>query len=353
MRACLQTAAVCCAALLLLSACAGTHSRAAGNQAAAGGATSNDTVTVAAESNILTEAATDASNETAKTSITNRIVETFGVPSAEIIAMVSNAMAAALAQGVTVTPNQAVYEFKGFTDFNNATGVPYAISVYTDTAVAEATEYGYSSSALLSDYLFVNDPIERFNRTMFYADEGIYWYFLRPIGKGYAFVVPLHVRKGIRRMDNNFKVLPQSLNNLLQAKFKRGGIVFCRFLINSTLGLVGFYDPALAWFGMERYDEDTGQTLATWHVGPGCYVYLPIFGSMTVRDGLGSILDQALDLRTAIPVSGGTAAAMAIAKINNLTFVIFDVDRLLDDSLDPYSSVRSMWYLMRTAEIDY
>ncbi len=202
---------------------------------------------------------------------------------------------------------------------------------------------------MLSDILGISDPIEPFNRFMFKIDTTLFVYILNPLGKVYSFVVPGYFRKGFKRMDYNIQMPKRLFNNLLQAKFAGAGITFSRFLVNTTVGLVGFYDPAEAWFGWEKYDEDLGQTLGKWGVGPGFYVYLPIIGSTSVRDGLGGIVDDQMDPRAWIPFGG--SSIRFIMKFNNFTLDANDIEQQLEQYYDPYSLKKDFWYMKRTAEI--
>ena len=203
---------------------------------------------------------------------------------------------------------------------------------------------------LLSDKIGVKDSIEPFNRVMFVVDDVLFVYLISPIGKGYKFIVPHHFRKGISRMDYNIEMPKRLFNNLFQAKWKGAGISFSRFLVNSTIGLAGFYDPAKEWFGWEKYDEDFGQSLALWGVNSGSYVYLPLLGSYTVRDLGGAVVDLAMDPRNALiitPVYGVTV----FMKFNNITLKIDAIEQLKESYYDTYSLKKDFWYMKRTADI--
>ncbi len=208
---------------------------------------------------------------------------------------------------------------------------------------------------ILSDSFGVTDPLEQYwNRPMFWVDGVLYVGVLRPVGKGYAYVVPTYVRRGIKRMDYNIEFPRRTICCLLQAKVKGAGVEFSRFLVNTTVGLVGFYDPATDWLGMSTYDEDFGQVFGAWGIGPGCYLYVPlVLQGGTLRDGVGAVFDSATDPRGAIGfvVPGAGAAAVILFKFNNMTLDIDMYDRIKDENLDSYSYVRDMWYLVRTAKI--
>lgn len=223
--------------------------------------------------------------------------------------------------------------------------------VYIDSMALDADGQPDPNAPALSDTLGVSDPLERFNRVMFTADGAMYTYFFRPIGKGYAYVVPSYARRGISRMDYNIQMPKRVINTALQGKFKGTGIEFSRFMINTTLGLVGFFDPAKNWFGLETYDVDTGQTFAHWGMGPGFFFYLPVItGPTTLRDGIGQIFDDSLDPRGYTVFFIGTGVKI-LMKFNNLTMKMNEVDRLKAENLDPYNVTRDMWYLMRSSKV--
>jgi len=195
--------------------------------------------------------------------------------------------------------------------------------------------------------------MEGWNRVMFVIDEKLYTYFIGPLGKGYRYVVPIYARIGFSRMDHNIQMPKRLINNLLQGEFKGAGISFSRFLINTTVGLVGFYDPADEWFDFGKHNADTGQTMALWGVGDGCYVYIPLISSTsmsaTPRDLFGAVIDDQLDPRAWIPFGG--SSIRFLMKFNNMSLNIDTVERLQKENLDPYVIRRDIGYLMRKAEI--
>lgn len=135
-----------------------------------------------------------------------------------------------------------------------------------------------------------DDPFERFNRAMFTFNDTLDTYALKPLAQGYQAVTPQIVEDGIGNMFNNVGEVRNFANNLLQAKFHNAGVDTGRFLINTTAGLLGFFDVAKK-VGLPRNDEDLGQTLGVWGVSSGPYLVLPFFGPSTVRDGLAAIPD--------------------------------------------------------------
>lgn len=255
---------------------------------------------------------------------------------------------------VIVTEGEQDIGFRTSPPAESPSPAPRTISVYVDQVTYDALTRGDLGGPLVSDQLGVRDPLEGFNRVMFNIDGAIYVYFARPIGKGYAYVVPQYAREGIQRMDHNFEMPKRALSCLLQAKFGGAGIELSRFLINSTIGLAGFYDPARAWFGMQPREEDFGQAFASWGIGPGPYLYLPlVLQCGTIRDGIGAVFDSAADPRGALGfiVPGAGAGAIILFKFNNMTLRMDEIDRLKDENFDPYTYTRDMWYILRTAKI--
>ncbi|MBX2808890.1 MAG: VacJ family lipoprotein [Cellvibrionaceae bacterium] len=141
----------------------------------------------------------------------------------------------------------------------------------------------------------VIDPYEGFNRTMFAFNNGLDTYLLKPVAKGYQFIAPGFVEKGVRNFFANLFEVRNVVNAGLQGKGKKSLTYTGRFLLNSTLGVLGLFDVANA-VGLKKLEgEDFGQTLATWGVGSGAYLVLPFLGSSTVRDGFSIPADAIVD----------------------------------------------------------
>ncbi|WGK62886.1 VacJ family lipoprotein [Halopseudomonas sp. SMJS2] len=128
------------------------------------------------------------------------------------------------------------------------------------------------------------DPWEPVNRVVFRFNDTLDTYALRPVAQGYDRVMPTALNNGITNVFNNLGEPKNLVNNLLQGKFHDASVDLSRFLMNTTVGLVGMFDVATR-MGLQRNDEDFGQTLGAWGVDSGPYVMLPFFGPSTVRDG--------------------------------------------------------------------
>ena len=132
------------------------------------------------------------------------------------------------------------------------------------------------------------DPWEGFNRAVYSFNDTLDRYLLKPVAKGYLAITPAPVQTGIGNFFNNLGDFTTIINDLLQAKFFQAGQDSTRFLVNSTVGIVGLVDVG-SRIGLERHNEDFGQTLGYWGMGSGPYLMLPVLGPSTLRDGTGLI----------------------------------------------------------------
>lgn len=139
----------------------------------------------------------------------------------------------------------------------------------------------------------VYDPWEGFNRRVytfnFYFDEFLYL----PVVNTYEFITPNYVEDRISNFVDNVFEFNNFTNNLLQLKVKRTAVTLARFVVNTTVGIAGLWDPASKW-GMPRQKEDFGQTLGHYGVGNGPYIVLPVFGPSNLRDTTGLVADTVL-----------------------------------------------------------
>jgi len=135
------------------------------------------------------------------------------------------------------------------------------------------------------------DPWESFNRPVFVFNDKLDTYALKPLAKGYQAVTPQLVEDGVGNFFANVGEIRNFGNNVLQGKLHDAGVDTARFLFNTTIGVLGFVDVA-SHAGLQRNDEDFGQTLGAWGVGSGPYLMLPFFGPSNPRDAVGLIPDS-------------------------------------------------------------
>jgi phospholipid-binding lipoprotein MlaA len=141
------------------------------------------------------------------------------------------------------------------------------------------------------------DPFESFNRKMFVVNDKLDAYLIRPIAKGYQFIFPKPVQRGISNMFANMYDFSASVNGVLQFRLVGAGQSGGRFVVNSTLGFLGIFDVATR-MGIRPYRTDFGHTLAIWGARPGPYLMVPFFGPRTVRSGTGTIFDTYISIPT-------------------------------------------------------
>ena len=139
------------------------------------------------------------------------------------------------------------------------------------------------------------DPWERFNSVMFEFNRRVDRYVVKPVAQVYNFILPDRVQVGVSNFFHNVRFVPRFVNNLFQGKVKGAGLELGRFVVNTTLGIAGFFDVARDGFNWQTPDEDSGQTLGVYGVGPGPYLVLPLLPPLTVRDAVGYVVDLALD----------------------------------------------------------
>ena len=194
------------------------------------------------------------------------------------------------------------------------------------------------------------DPLAPFNEAMFTFNRKLDAYVVHPLGQTWANVAPLPARRSVRRFFNNANVIPRFANNLFQLRILDAGTEVSRFLINTTVGLAGFFDPADEWFGLKEHNNDFGLTLGRYGVGEGPYLMLPFFGPSDIRDTVGLAADGAMNpmsyllpLYISLPSRAAATAADAV-NYRSLNLTLFeDVDRY---AVDLYGAVQD-GYLQR------
>lgn len=199
----------------------------------------------------------------------------------------------------------------------------------------------------------VRDPWEGLNRNLYAVHDSVDRAVLEPVARGYRAVTPGPVRQGVVNFLRNLRSPVIFANDLLQGQISRAGTTAVRFGINSTVGIAGAFDPATR-MGLERHDEDFGQTLAVWGVGSGPYVFVPLMGPTTVRDGAGRIVDVAFDPLTWLEgedIETFRTTRTVVAGISAREQVLDTVDDIRQTSVDPYVTIRTSYGLLRQSAI--
>lgn len=210
------------------------------------------------------------------------------------------------------------------------------------------------------------DPWGPYNVVVFEFNYQFDRFVVKPAAQAYDFVMPDLVQRGLSNALHNIAVVPRLFNNLFQGKVKGAGLEVGRFLINSTIGVGGLFDPAKSEFGLETPVEDFGQTLGVYGVGPGPYLILPFFPPFTLRDAVGYATDIFLDPYTyfvfrnirlgqpALVEHEDTAAIGAIGRrvgetVNTRSLNLEKFEGVEETTVDLYSAVRNA-YLQKRAK---
>lgn len=195
-----------------------------------------------------------------------------------------------------------------------------------------------------------HDPYEGFNRSMFSVNEAVDKAVIKPVGQGYDKVVPLPLKASVGNFFGNAGDLWIGVNGALQGKFGDAGVDVSRLLINSTIGIFGLFDVA-SELGLEKHDEDFGQTLAVWGVGDGAFVFWPIIGPRTVRDTAGWGVDYFADpvgYTRSIPVRN----SMVALRFVDIRASLLPADKVVEEAaLDKYAYVRDAYLQRRRNQI--
>jgi phospholipid-binding lipoprotein MlaA len=196
------------------------------------------------------------------------------------------------------------------------------------------------------------DPYEDFNRQMFAFNDGVDRAVFEPVAKGYRAVTNEPVRGGVRNFLGNLGEPVTFANEVLQGKIGNAAGTVGRFVINTTVGIAGIFNPASA-IGIARTDEDFGQTLGAWGVGTGPYLVLPFLGSTNPRDLTGLGADIAMDPLNHAQFDGADAARIAVPAANGLAVreQVIETIESMRTQVDPYTTARRFYDRSRAAAI--
>lgn len=200
-----------------------------------------------------------------------------------------------------------------------------------------------------------NDPLELLNRFTFAFNLMLDTMVFQPVAAAYNFFLPVEVRNSVRNTVRNLRSPLILVNDLLQGELARAETTLVRFLLNSTIGVLGLFDVA-ADMGYPYHDEDFGQTLGAHGVGEGFYLVLPVLGPSNPRDGIGMLVDMYLDpmayAAEAADVEDFLLARTVAGGIDKRARNIDTIEDLKRDSIDFYARVRSLYRQSRVNEIN-
>ena len=187
---------------------------------------------------------------------------------------------------------------------------------------------------------YMPDPIEGFNRgSLSFTKPVIHW-GMRPLAKGWRFVMPSSARKCVGNFAYNIAFPARFVSLLLQGRPVNAGVETGHFVVNTTIGIAGFFDPATR-IGIPTYRQDVGMAFARWGAGHGFYFFIPLMGPSSGRDGLGRLFDMALTPVYFVPGLG------ALLHINAFSFRIDGWEALVKSERDLYLPIRALWAIQR------
>lgn len=204
-----------------------------------------------------------------------------------------------------------------------------------------------------------SDPLSGYNRIMTNFNDGAYEYVFLPVSNGYKYVVHEEIRSSIGKFFHNILYPVRLVNNLLQGKVQNSVEETGRFVINTTLGVLGLFDPAKSYFELDAHEEDFGQTLGYWGVGAGPHIVLPFLGPSNLRDTI-SIYPNSLinpidyqDNRSYNLAKDSTQSLYikGFQSINHLSLNSEKYEKLRADAVDLYPYMRDVYEQLREKQI--
>jgi len=215
------------------------------------------------------------------------------------------------------------------------------IAAYDDAELDELPWPGEDNEPI-----HISDPLRPVNRAFFHFNDKLYCWVLKPVAKGWGFIIPRPVRRGLSNVFSNLGVILRTFNCTAQGDFKGTGTELARFGLNTTVGVLGLWDPAQKWFGLKVRDEDFGQTLGHYGVGPGVHITLPFLGPSCLRDTIGLIPDAIMNPLTFLP------GANLFERINDRSLGPWGYDDLKESALDLYIAVMNAYYQQRQYQVE-
>lgn len=205
----------------------------------------------------------------------------------------------------------------------------------------------------------IYDPLAGYNRAMTDFNDGVYEHVLKPVAKGYRKIVHVEIRESVRNFFNNIYFPMRFVNNILQGKFCNAYEEGERFFINTTVGVLGLFDPAKNRFHIQAHEEDFGQTLGFYGVGSGFHIVLPLLGPSNLRDTLSLYPDSLLSPVDFRDRSYSTLSDTALEyveiktaeKTNYLSLEMENYEKMKKDAVDLYPYLRDIYEQYRENQI--
>jgi len=198
----------------------------------------------------------------------------------------------------------------------------------------------------------IADPLEPLNRAVFHFNDKLYFWFLKPAARGYNYVFPEQFRICVRNFFVNLLFPVRFVNSILQGSFNGAAVELSRFVVNSTLGLGGLFDPSSRGLKLPMQDEDLGQTFGVYGLGHGIFLTVPVLGPYTARSLVGWVGDGFLDPVTwyvdPLLLSWGVKG---YKKFNEVSLTLGDYEALKEAAIDPYVAIRNAYVQYRNTKV--
>lgn len=206
----------------------------------------------------------------------------------------------------------------------------------------------------------IYDPLSGYNRMMTSFNDAAYEYVLKPVATGYKNMLHFEIRNSIENFFENLYFPVRFANTLLQGKFSYAAEETGRFVINSTVGVLGLFDSAKSCFELEAHEEDFGQTLGYYGVGGGPHIVLPLLGPSNLRDTLSLYPDSVLsvidweerDYWTLTDTPAEYIGVKSLEKINTISIHMDKYEKMKEDAVDLYPFLRDMYEQRRKKQIE-
>lgn len=205
--------------------------------------------------------------------------------------------------------------------------------------------------AEFDDMITEYDPLERFNRVMFNFNRRVDRFVLKPVARVWNFVVPDLAQQSLANAFDNIAMPRRLINNLLQLKIEGAGRELARFFLNTSMGVGGFFDVATE-LGIARSEEDTGQTLGYYGVGPGPYLILPFLPPLTVRDAFGFAADTAMQPIGYVAPFEASTGMLGGRVVNDRSLNLEAFEEFEKIAFDLYSATRNAYLQHRQRLIE-
>ncbi|GMQ79718.1 MAG: hypothetical protein BMS9Abin03_150 [Thermodesulfobacteriota bacterium] len=238
-------------------------------------------------------------------------------------------------------------------DQNRTTTVDKTEEISQNPDVEDNFEDEFFEEEFGTNQLEVADPLYIWNKGMYHFNDKLYFWVLKPLAKGYTAITPDIFRVGIRNFFYNLMMPTRFVNCILQGKGNAAASEITRFVVNTTIGVLGFGNPARQYPELNiSDDEDLGQTFAKYGIGNGFFFVWPILGPTTLRDFIGFLSDSFLNPLSYIePFWTTQMAVRGFNLINRTSFHIGEYEALKEASVDPYVAMRNSYLQFREKKI--